>query len=74
MNNIKQKSKMAKTRAVLKRERKITAIYCKQHRTFTIVAVLRFFNDSELWDKTKYDWKIEDWKEYFRLKEQTKNI
>jgi hypothetical protein len=35
---------------------------------------LRFFNDSELWNKTKEEWNLEQWKEYFQLKEQTKNL
>jgi hypothetical protein len=65
---------MPKTRATIKRERKITAVYCRENRTMTIISVLRFFNDSELWNKTKEEWNLEQWKEYFQLKEQTKNL
>lgn len=34
-----------------------------------IVAVLRHFNDSALWDKPKYQWSLDEWKIFFTLKE-----
>jgi hypothetical protein len=62
---------MPKTRATIKRERKITAVYCR--RMDTLLYRYCFFND-ELWNKTKEEWNLEQWKEYFQLKEQTKNL
>lgn len=60
---------MAKSRAVIYRERKITIIYCRENALSEIVAVLRNFNDCNLWDKSKYLWTMEDWKAFFALKE-----
>jgi hypothetical protein len=57
---------MAKSRTTIARERK-TILYCRENLIFDIVEVLRFFNESKLWDKPKYEWTIEEWTEFFQL-------
>lgn len=51
------------------RERKTTIIYCRANPISEIILVLRNYNKSELWLKTKYEWSIAEWEEYFTLKE-----
>lgn len=53
------------------RERKTTIIYCRANPILEIILVLRNYNESKLWLKTKYDWSIAEWEEYFSLKNQT---
>lgn len=60
---------MEKSRAVILREKKVTIIYCKKNSIKEIIDVLRHFNDSKLWNKTKYLWSMEEWKIFFTLKE-----
>lgn len=58
---------MAKSRTTIARERKITVVYCRETRIADIIEVLRFFNESELWDKPKYEWSLEEWIEFSQL-------
>jgi hypothetical protein len=58
---------MAKSRQTIARERKTTILYCRENLIFDIIEVLRFFNESELWNKSKYEWTIEEWEDFFQL-------
>jgi hypothetical protein len=51
---------MPKTRATIKRERKITAVYCREQDNDYYIGIA--FNDNELWNKTKEEWNLEQWK------------
>lgn len=50
------------------REKKITDSYCAAFPMLKVIEVLRNDNESELWNKFKKSWDIEDWKEFFKLK------
>jgi hypothetical protein len=57
-----------------KRDRQTTIIFCKEHKIYEIVAVLTPHSNHVLWDKTKYEWSLENWMEYFELKQQHEQI
>jgi hypothetical protein len=60
-----------KSKQVLRQEskdRKITIVYCRQFSVLEIVSVLRNHNESNLWTKTKFEWTLKDWEDYFSLK------
>jgi len=59
---------MAKNKYQVIRDKKVTDSYCKQFTIFDVIDVLRKDSESKLWDKIKINWKIEDWKEFFKLK------
>jgi len=51
-----------------KREEAQMAIYQKENSISVIVSVLRLYNSHKLWNKTKYEWTLLEWEEYFKLK------
>lgn len=57
-----------------KRDKSTTIIFCEENRISDIVAVLTTHNNHVLWNKTKYDWSLENWMEYFELKKQHEQI
>jgi len=52
------------------REKHTTIIFCKENKIYEIVDVLKTHNNHVLWNKTKYEWSLADWLEYFELKKQ----
>lgn len=50
------------------REKKVTDIYCEQHKIYDVIEILKQDRKSKLWDKIKENWTVNDWKEFFRLK------
>jgi len=63
----RNKSKQQRMQEVL--DRRITIVYCRKTTIFDIVSVLRSYNNSKLWAKTKYEWTLSEWEEFFSLKE-----
>ena len=59
---------MSKYQNKIRREKRITDGFCKVFGIFEIIATLRKDNHSYLWDKPKPEWKIEDWRVFFKLK------
>lgn len=59
---------MNKTKYKVLREKKLTNSYCLAFPMMLIIAVLRNDNTSELWNKLKKNWTVEDWKEFFKIK------
>lgn len=51
------------------REKKTTIIFCRETKIYDIVSVLRNFKSHKLWEKTKYQWTLSEWEEYFELKQ-----
>lgn len=56
------------------REKKVTVLICKEHKIREIIEVLRTNNKHKLWDKTKSQWTLSDWNDYFELKNQHEQI
>jgi len=56
------------------RDKRATIIFCKEHKIYEIVAVLTTHNNHVLWNKTKYEWSLDNWLEYFELKKQHEQI
>ena len=59
---------MAKSKYQAMRDKKITNSYCKDFPMLKVIDVLRKDNKSDLWNKFKKSWTIEDWKEFFKIK------
>lgn len=59
---------MYRSKQEIRRNKKITEAFCRTHSIVEIIAVLRKDNLSELWNKHKSKWSIEDWKEFFKIK------
>ncbi len=62
---------MAKTKYQVRLDKKITDSYCVKHSILEVAIVLRKNQQSDLWNKRKSTWTIEDWKEFFKLKIDT---
>lgn len=43
-------------------------MHCKSFSIVQISEVLKKDNTSKLWDKLKENWNINDWEEFFKLK------
>jgi len=67
------KNKSKKQLRQEKRDKKITIVFCAENSLRQIVSVLRFYNNSVLWTKSKYDWTLPEWNEYFELKNKINN-
>jgi len=52
------------------REKHTTILYCREHKICDIIDVLTAHNNHALWNKTKYQWNLDEWLEYFELKKQ----
>jgi len=56
------------------REKKLTIVFCSENKIYDIVDVLRNNNGHVLWNKTKNEWTLANWNEYFELKKQHEQI
>ena len=59
---------MGRTRYQILRDKKVTNAYCIEFPILEVIKVLRYDNESKLWDKIKTDWTREDWKDFFKIK------
>lgn len=59
---------MSKTKYQVIRDKKITNSYCKKYSVDQIIVVLRKHNKSDLWNKIKTNWTLDEWIEFFNLK------
>jgi len=58
---------MAKTKYQVRLDKKTTDSYCVKYSILEVSTVLRKDQKSDLWNKRKSTWTIEDWKEFFKL-------
>ena len=58
---------MGKSKYQIIKDKRITNSYCVEFPMLEVIKVLRHDNKSPLWDKIKINWKLEDWKEFFKL-------
>lgn len=56
------------------REKHTTIIFCNENRMRDIIEVLRNNHNHVLWNKSKYNWTLAEWMEYFELKKQHQQI